>query len=155
MRHRLPNVLVIASLLVGGPLHAATYPVTRSDDPAPDACAAGDCSLREAVLAANATPDDDRIDLPSALHQLALGQLNVTGSLEIVGTGMDTSIVRGDGVAGVFDVASGASLRMSGMAIDGPEPFASRVSMGSIVDAVRSDHGSSVQDGSPPSDRAR
>ena len=145
MRHRLPNVLVIASLLVGGPLHAATYPVTRSDDPAPDACAAGDCSLREAVLAANATPDDDRIDLPSALHQLALGKLDVTGSLEIAGTGMDTTIVRGDGLAGVFEVASGASLRMSGMAIDGPEPFASRVSMGSIVDAVRSDHGSSVQ----------
>jgi CSLREA domain-containing protein len=145
MRKRPSNRSLVLLLWVCAPLHAATFSVTRTDDPAPDTCLAGDCSLREAVLAANATPDDDRIDLPSALHQLALGKLDVTGSLEIVGTGMDTSIVRGDGVAGVFEAASGASLRMSDMAIDGPQPFASRLSMGSIVDAVRSDHGSSVQ----------
>ncbi len=34
----------------------ATYVVTRADDPTPGACAVGDCSLREAVIAANANP---------------------------------------------------------------------------------------------------
>jgi CSLREA domain-containing protein len=145
MRKRSLNRSLVLLLLACGPLDAATYTVTRSDDPAPDACAAGDCSLREAVAAANASPDDDRIDLPSALHQLALGQLDVTGTLDIVGTGLDTSTVRGDGLAGVFEVAAGANLRLRDLAIDGPDPVAGQVHRGSLVDAVRSDNGGSVR----------
>src|SRR4051794_617388 len=42
-------------LLVHTPLaRATTLIVTRPDDPAPNGCAPDDCSLREAIIAANA-----------------------------------------------------------------------------------------------------
>lgn len=42
---------------------AASFQVTRFDDPVPDGCAVDDCSLREAVLAANALPGADTVRL--------------------------------------------------------------------------------------------
>ena len=38
---------------------ATTFAITRVDDPLPNGCQVGDCSLREAVLAANANGDSD------------------------------------------------------------------------------------------------
>ncbi|HEX5984013.1 MAG TPA: hypothetical protein VFY69_07395, partial [Solirubrobacterales bacterium] len=35
---------------------AATYTVTRTDDPIPGPCEPADCSLREALTAANGSP---------------------------------------------------------------------------------------------------
>jgi len=49
-------VAMMLALLPGaGPAQAAFYSVTRFDDPAPNGCNAGDCSLREAIIAANAS----------------------------------------------------------------------------------------------------
>jgi CSLREA domain-containing protein len=39
----------------------ATFTVTRTDDPAPNGCAVGDCSLREAIIDANITVAHDTI----------------------------------------------------------------------------------------------
>lgn len=57
------------ALLIGGLFlcvpfsgYAATYSVTRNDDPAPGACNPGDCSLREAITAANGNPGLDTVD---------------------------------------------------------------------------------------------
>ena len=44
---------------------AATFTVTTTTDPVPGGCSPGDCSLREAVLAANLTAAPDKIKLPS------------------------------------------------------------------------------------------
>ncbi len=46
-------VAVAASLVAAGAADARTFRVTKTGDPAPGACTPGDCSLREAVLAAN------------------------------------------------------------------------------------------------------
>lgn len=60
--------LTLLLFLVGGraePVHAdVTFTVTRRDDPTPGICWPWDCSLREAVIAANATPGEDTIRLP-------------------------------------------------------------------------------------------
>jgi hypothetical protein len=53
--------------LVGVPASAAakTFKLTSRGDHAPGACTAGDCTLREAVIAATALDGDDKILVPS------------------------------------------------------------------------------------------
>ena len=57
--------LVSAVLLAFAPAGAAgkTFEVTKRSDPAPGACTLADCSLREAVLAANERVGNDVIRL--------------------------------------------------------------------------------------------
>ena len=62
--------LVVAFLAAPAVAQATTFTVTRRDDPSPGACAASDCSLREAVRAANAGSGGDRIVLPAGLYRL-------------------------------------------------------------------------------------
>lgn len=49
---------------------AATFTVTRFDDPLPGPCLASDCSLREAANAASAAPDVDTIVLSAGTYNL-------------------------------------------------------------------------------------
>lgn len=127
---------VALCLLSVAPLHAATFTVTRFDDPAPGACDVGDCSLREAVQAANATPDGDRVDVPAGLVQLALGEVAITGPLTIVGAARDASTVRGDGVAATLRVLPAAQLELRDLALAGPDPFLAATPQGSLGEAV-------------------
>jgi CSLREA domain-containing protein len=94
-----------AALLLAVPASAfaATFTVTRFDDPVPDGCVAGDCSLREAVLAANALVDSDTIVLGSGTYELTQSgsgadelqkDLDVTRPLTIQGNGSALTIVR-------------------------------------------------------------
>lgn len=82
-----------------------TYTVTRADDPDPNGCAAGDCSLREAVLAANADTIIDRIELPAGDYTLSIaglgdamqGDLDITSPVVIEGIDAAESTVNGAG----------------------------------------------------------
>lgn len=58
-----PSLVLPALLLIAAPLHAATFVVDTSSDAALAACTAapGDCSLRGAITAANATTAMDQI----------------------------------------------------------------------------------------------
>ncbi len=84
-------VLSVALLTSAETVSAAAYDVTRFDDPIPDACAAGDCSLREAVIAANADTVLDDIVLPPGTYTLAIagpgdaqqGDLDITNAVAI------------------------------------------------------------------------
>lgn len=49
---------------------AADFTVTRTDDPSPGDCAPDDCSLREAVIAANNRGGPDRILLSNQVYSL-------------------------------------------------------------------------------------
>jgi CSLREA domain-containing protein len=67
---------------------ADTYLPTRTDDPAPGACAPSDCSLREAISAANTNAGADIIRLQSGLvYGLQLrgrnDDANATGDLDV------------------------------------------------------------------------
>ena len=51
---------------------AADFTVTRTDDPSPGACMPGDCSLREAVIAANNQGGRDTILLSNKAYSLTI-----------------------------------------------------------------------------------
>lgn len=95
--------LCAALLLAVAPIaDAATFAVTRFDDPAPSGCAVNDCSLREAVIAANATSALDTIQLGSGTYSLTRGcatdtpscnDLDVTRPLKIIGQGATATII--------------------------------------------------------------
>jgi CSLREA domain-containing protein len=104
---------------------ASTFTVTRIDDPVPGTCDLGDCSLREAIIAANINPGADVIvlgsgltytlsngpaDLPAALTE-ASGDLDIRDSVTINGNGSTVTAVglTGAKMDRVFHIA-GASV---------------------------------------------
>jgi CSLREA domain-containing protein len=111
--------------------HAAEFVVSRQDDPAPDGCQLGDCSLREAIIAANATADADVITLSNVTYTLSIpgvaeqeaatGDLDVSQPLTINGQGAGATIVEAGastatGIDRVFDVRGG-SLTLNGLTV--------------------------------------
>lgn len=68
---------------------AATFTVTRFDDPYPGPCRPASCTLREAVLASNSSPGPDTIRAPAGDYTLILTglELPITDALTIRGVG--------------------------------------------------------------------
>jgi CSLREA domain-containing protein len=108
------------------PAQAAALAVTRTDDPAPNGCQPGDCSLREAIIAANATTEADVIALGSTFYVLSLsgvdetagaGDLDITGDLTITGAGQGSTFVNGNGVDRVFDILAGAGVHIGELSV--------------------------------------
>jgi hypothetical protein len=90
-------MLVLLAVVASAPALALDFVPTRYDDPAPDGCLPTDCSLREAVIDANAADDADRILLSAGVYHLtrvgsaenfsATGDLDLTSDVELVGAG--------------------------------------------------------------------
>jgi hypothetical protein len=105
---------------------AAIFVPTRDDDPPPNGCAPSDCSLREAVIAANSAGGLDFISLGASHYRLSIatpssapdtgadGDLDVTeaNDLFILGVGASQTIIDAGGIDRVFDIAAGARLSM-------------------------------------------
>jgi|CXWL01.1.fsa_nt_gi CSLREA domain-containing protein len=116
---------------------ASVFVPTRLDDVTPDGCAVNGCTLREAVIAANANPGPDTIELNAiGTYQLSIagigedaaatGDLDITGPLEIgppagVHTDAATFVVNGGGLDRVFHVLaiSGEQVVLHGLTITG------------------------------------
>ena len=108
-------VSAVVALWAGfSPASAATFTVTKTADTNDGSCNA-DCSLREAIIAANAAGGTNTIDLPAGTYTLTLaggdedasatGDLDIThGSLTISGHGSDTTIIDGGGIDRVFQI---------------------------------------------------
>jgi hypothetical protein len=114
------SVLALLFAVSSSPLHAAgtTFTVTRTDDPIPDACVPGDCSLREAALAANANDefaDADRIELAAGSYVLVRGTLSSNQDLEIVGAGSSVTQISTD--AGLFGNLHDHTLTVRGVSL--------------------------------------
>jgi CSLREA domain-containing protein len=111
------------------PATAADLVVTRYDDPVPDDCLVDDCSLREAVIAANAATGLDRVLLSAGVYQLELvgtsenlaadGDLDTLFQIEIVGAGPGITVIDGDGIGEpIFAaVTSGTSFTLRGVTL--------------------------------------
>jgi CSLREA domain-containing protein len=111
-------IAAIASLSLAAPAAAKTYEVTKRGDPAPDACKKKDCSLREAVIAANGHAGADRIVLPKRKtyslsiensvppgeDEAAEGDLDVTDSVSIGHPGKGRAKVDANGIDRVFEL---------------------------------------------------
>jgi len=115
-----------------------TFIVTKAEDTDDGVCDT-DCSLREAVVAANATGGDDTIHLPAGIYQLTLdwwgvaehpGSLQIAreaGTTTIIGAGRDVTVVdattlRTLGVSHpdrVFRVNYHAGLELVGVTVTG------------------------------------
>jgi len=115
------------------PLHAATFVVDRFDD-ANGSCDPGDCSLREALLAAEVNPGQDTVILPSGLHTLSIpevtpGDLLHSGDLDVILHDVEIyapagAVIDAQGIAGVFRFWGASSSRLINLTITGgSKPF--------------------------------
>jgi CSLREA domain-containing protein/uncharacterized repeat protein (TIGR01451 family) len=116
---RLRALLVVTAFLIvfgaTGTAYATTFPVTKFADTADGTCDS-DCSLREAVIAANANPGADTINVPSGHYTLSregtfednssTGDLDISGDTTIVGSGARSTIIDGNQIDRVIEVVS-------------------------------------------------
>lgn len=127
MRSRLRPVLRLAALVVvlvaglSGSARAATFAVTNLGDATPAGACDGDCTLREAVIAANAAAGDDAIVLPAGTITLAEATTNTatpaTGDLDltpgsritVTGAGAGATVVDGGDKDRIFEVQGGGA----------------------------------------------
>src|SRR6185369_16469360 len=99
--------LIILCLAVGA--KAATFTVTKTADTADGVCDA-DCSLREAITAANTLPGADVIILPAGTYTTTIpttnenananGDLDISDSVSITGAGEESTFVRANAASG-------------------------------------------------------
>lgn len=142
MKHALPRLSIAASLIVAlvasliwvvEPAQATTITVTTTAD---DTLANGNCTLREAVIAANTdAPVDacpagfgaDTITLPAGTFTLSLagtgenaaatGDLDIVDDLNLVGDSTDTTIIDVAGLDRAFEVFPDPVVAMSRLSI--------------------------------------
>jgi CSLREA domain-containing protein len=108
-RRTLAVLALLVLALAVGPVpsaRAATFTVTKTTDSADGTCNA-DCSLREAVLAANAAAGADVINLPPGRYVLSImgadedasanGDLDIDGDLSLIGAGAPSTIIDANG----------------------------------------------------------
>ena len=113
------NTLLLALAVVLAAVPAAqarTYEVNARNDAKPNGCTAEDCTLREAVIAANAHPGADTIALPSRKRyeltikstgedRAANGDLDIrSGPLTIVHRGRGRATIDANGIDRAFDI---------------------------------------------------
>jgi Right handed beta helix region len=115
-------VALVGALTIAGPAGAKTYEVNKRSDHAPNGCKKKDCTLREAVLAANAREGSDRIVLPERkTYNLSIanvdpgedaggtGDLDVTDPLRLTHPGKGRAKVDANGIDRVFELLAGGS----------------------------------------------
>jgi CSLREA domain-containing protein len=131
-------VFVTSSVLTVTPAHAAGIIVNTTDD---ELNSDGDCSLREAITAANTDAavdacaagfDADTIAVPAGIYTLtitgtsedanATGDLDIAGDLTINGAGRDTTVIQagatpGSGLDRVFDITGAYTVSISDITI--------------------------------------
>ncbi|PIR21583.1 MAG: hypothetical protein COV45_02245 [Deltaproteobacteria bacterium CG11_big_fil_rev_8_21_14_0_20_47_16] len=109
--------------------HAATLSVTKTDDTADGKCDS-DCSLREAIVAANTTPEVDTIHLSPGTYKITLlgaddaglvGDFDIKAPIEIVGNTSNPTdvLIDGQGKSRVFDVFNNSKLTLKGLRVTG------------------------------------
>lgn len=128
-------VVILATLIaIGGRADAAPFNVNTTSDGADAvingicATAGGQCSLRAAIQEANASPDEDTIEVPAGTYLLSVADaddsspdLDIANPVTIHGAGPLATIVDGQGANGVFEVRASATI--SGMTIRGGNEF--------------------------------
>lgn len=126
------RTLVLAAFIavaVAAPASAAPFTVTKTADTNDGACAPGNCSLRDAVIAANAAAGADTINVPAGRFTLtgaagedaaASGDLDLTGDVTIAGAGAANTTIDAAGVDRIFDIfGSTTQVALSGMTLTG------------------------------------
>lgn len=116
---------------------ADTFDVTRGDDPLPGACLPADCSLREALASAQASPGADTIRLGAGQYFVTRGDLDAYGDLVIEGAGSTATDVVGSGASSTLRVAAQSDVTLRGVRF---------VSAGGTAIAADLDHSTTTLD---------
>jgi len=134
MRRHLAAAVAVG--LAAASARGTVFTVTKTSDTRDGACDA-DCSLREAVIAANQNPGPDVIVLPSGTYALSLanpgsdpqgnndaagqtGDLDLADDVEIQGAGSGTTSIDAQGIDRVFEtLSSNLSVQISGVTLAG------------------------------------
>jgi CSLREA domain-containing protein len=96
------------------------FTVTKTEDTHDGSCTEADCSLREAVVAANGRPGLDHIRLHAGVYVLSLhgaggagvGDLEITGDVTITGDDWTTVVIDGDHDDRIFDIQEGTVVEL-------------------------------------------
>lgn len=114
----------LAATMLSAQVHAGVLSVTRMDDPAPDGCNPGDCSLREAVIAANADAATDEIHLETGTYLLDLddnfdgsedeGDLDISTDLVLRGA---PSVIDAQELGRILDIRGGANVTLEDLTL--------------------------------------
>jgi CSLREA domain-containing protein len=118
--------LILINPILPRSVAAATFTVTKVVDSTDGACDS-DCSLREAIIASNALPGSDTIEVPAGTYSLstpgryedigATGDLDITDDLTISGAGSDRTVIDGGGLDRVFHVVGAHAVGISGVTL--------------------------------------
>jgi len=111
-------LLILLIVLLPASPFATTFPVTKTADTNDGVCDP-DCSLREAIDAANTNPGADDVPVPAGLYLLTLGQLTITDDVSIAGADQATTIIDGNvNLPGrVFEIQSDTVVEISSVTI--------------------------------------
>ncbi|MCB0212192.1 MAG: CSLREA domain-containing protein [Anaerolineae bacterium] len=101
--------------------------VTKVEDTADGSCDVTDCSLREAIIAANSQPGHDLVTIPAGTYLLtidgpdedaaATGDLDITDDITISGAGADTTLIDGNQLDRVFHIVEAVDVKMAQVTI--------------------------------------
>lgn len=120
-------VLAVCSALSLSPAFAGSsvFAVTKTDDTADGNCDA-DCSLREAIIAANASPIASTVNVPAGTYKITIGSGDDTGQqgdfdiaaqVTIQGSGSSQTIIDGNSQDTVFNVLTGGDATIRALTI--------------------------------------
>jgi CSLREA domain-containing protein len=114
-----------------------TFTVTRTDDRDNPTCVVGDCSLREAVKAANAAPSNDTINFAAGVTTITLANeivINNAGTMTISGPGANVLTINGGAGTNRIFTTSLATVTITGVTLtDGNGTGATSSSNGGAI----------------------
>lgn len=128
MRRLLIATAMATALAFPGAASAATFTVTKAADTLDGSCTPADCSLREALTAANAAGGQDDVLVPAGTYPLTLadpgddvsgGDLDVTAPLRLLGAGARTTVLQAGGTDRVLEIGVDIDVEVSGFTITG------------------------------------
>ncbi len=121
-------LLLLAGVLFAKPAHAETFTVNSTTHPGDGACDATQCTLKEAINAANSNGESDTIGFASGLSgdiQLGAeaGGFTIQNDspeedLRINGPGAGVLAIDGNGQVRPFEIASGVNATIEGLTIE-------------------------------------
>jgi CSLREA domain-containing protein len=121
----LRSALIAALILLpAGSFRADIFPVTKTADTDDGTCDS-DCSLREAIDAANTNPGTDDVPVPAGTYLLPMGQLSVSDEMSIAGAGQTYTIIDGLASNRVFDIQVSGVVEISNVTIQNGRHYGS------------------------------
>jgi hypothetical protein len=140
------SLSLFLAVTVASPAAAATFEPTRLDDPPPGNCKPSDCSLREALKAANAADDRDLILLSKGTYEMEIpdessgmdsGSFDLVKSVTIRGRSTGSTTVDANGLdqvmTGWLNLADNSFKLESLMLTGGDAEAGSQNSGGAII----------------------